>query len=65
MAIRDFGIDPSRSLLIGDRTVDILAAQDAGCEALLLRNEFSWGAASHCPPANEITSLYEALPYLT
>ncbi len=43
-AIERFGIDPSRSLMIGDKQGDLDAAAAAGVPARLLREQ-DWGAA--------------------
>lgn len=40
-AAKDFGIDLSESVLIGDRTVDLQAAREAGCLAYLVETGFA------------------------
>lgn len=42
-AARDFSLDPSRCVLIGDRTVDLEAARAAGAAAWLVRTGYGGG----------------------
>ena len=43
---RDWGVDLSRSCLIGDRWVDLLAAAGAGLDGLLVERPWSWEPTS-------------------
>ena len=61
-AKRDFGIDVSRSFMVGDREGDILAGRAAGCQTIHLRHpedESPQAGADH-----EITVLSELLPLI-
>lgn len=43
-----FGVDPTRLLMVGDAPPDMLAAQAAGCLAVLV----GWGYGAHAVPAD-------------
>lgn len=59
-AIRDFGIDPARSVLIGDKDSDIEAARHAGIGLKLLFGSSTIDAAECCA----VHSLVDAMPVL-
>jgi D-glycero-D-manno-heptose 1,7-bisphosphate phosphatase len=40
-ATRDLRLDPEKCILIGDRTVDLQAAREAGCQAYLVKTGFA------------------------
>jgi D-glycero-D-manno-heptose 1,7-bisphosphate phosphatase len=58
-AIRDFRIDPLRSVMIGDNAVDILAAHRAGCATALLLSDADAPALPPPSPAHTV------IPHLT
>ncbi|GAC1366658.1 MAG: HAD family hydrolase [Actinomycetota bacterium] len=49
-AAAEWDIDLGRSWLVGDRWVDLLAAQRAGVEPILLQRPWSWQPTSAGPP---------------
>ncbi len=49
-----WGVDLSRSSLIGDRWVDIAAAASAGIDGILLRRPWSWDATSQGRPPPDL-----------
>lgn len=52
-AAADWGIDLTRSYLVGDRWVDLAAAQSAGVDGILLECSWSWRPTSEgSPPAD-------------
>jgi len=60
-AIKDFNIDPERSILIGDSPSDIIAAQAANVALSIL---FSSTSYENCRPSYRIKYLKEAIPIL-
>jgi D-glycero-D-manno-heptose 1,7-bisphosphate phosphatase len=61
-AARERGIDPSRSIMIGDRWRDIEAGQAAGCSTILIDGEGHQEKPS--TPDRIVRSLTEAVAYI-
>ncbi len=60
-AALDFGIDMSKSFVIGDRTVDILSGKRAGCKTILVRTGHAGRDGKHDVKADyEVNNLVEA-----
>jgi D-glycero-D-manno-heptose 1,7-bisphosphate phosphatase len=57
-AADDLEIDLDRSWLIGDRWVDIAAAEAAGVRGVLLERPYSWAATSSGSPPVELVPRY-------
>lgn len=59
-AAAEWDVDTDRSCLVGDRWVDILAAQRAGVDAILLERGWSWQATSAGVPPPGLQPLHRA-----
>lgn len=59
-AADELGIDLASSWLVGDRWVDIAAAQAAGCRSVLIRNAQSWLPTSAGAPPAGLTPTLES-----
>jgi D-glycero-D-manno-heptose 1,7-bisphosphate phosphatase len=53
-AAREFGIDPSRSFVVGDRWLDIRLARAVGAQAVLVRTGF--GSTAERQPVSDVTA---------
>ena len=53
-AAHDLGLDLQTSWLVGDRWVDIAAAQAAGLRSILVEHEHSWSPTSSGTPAADL-----------
>jgi histidinol-phosphate phosphatase family protein len=53
-AARDLGLDLGDSWLVGDRWVDIAAAEAVRVRGVLLNRDYSWRASSDGPPPHEL-----------
>lgn len=68
-AVREFGIDPARSFVIGDRTVDVAMAKNAGARAILVLTGYGSAERELCErdqiPLDYVASdLYDAMEYV-
>jgi histidinol-phosphate phosphatase family protein len=63
-ATHDLRLDPSQSVLVGDRPCDIEAAHLAGCGKALLLDPLHARPSTAGPHRHIITNLLEALPFL-
>lgn len=63
-ALKEFQIDPSQSLLIGDSDKDIEAGQKIGCQTVFIRNKYNSDELKKCQPDHVIQTLTEALSLL-
>jgi len=55
---RDWGVDPAKSFLVGDRWRDIAAGQQAACTAIFL--DFQYAETQPVPPYYRVSNLLEA-----
>jgi histidinol-phosphate phosphatase family protein len=56
-AARDLRLDLDASWLVGDRWVDIAAAEAAGVRGVLLDRDYSWRPSSDGPPPEELRAV--------
>lgn len=60
-AIRDFGVDPTLSLMVGDSYRDVLVGQAVGAKTVFLKNEHNAKELPRCNPDHVIDRLQEAV----
>ena len=53
-AAREWKLDLSQSWLVGDRWVDVLAGERAGCRTVLVEHPYSWSATSAGSPPDDL-----------
>ncbi len=64
-AIRDFELDPLRSLMIGDKAADILAGERAGTGTVFITGkEDTAVVTAQCRPGLIVNRLTEAVDYI-
>ena len=61
-AARQWGLDPNRSFMVGDRWSDVVAGQTAGCRTVLV--ETPWSKRERCQPDHCVRDLVEAVEWI-
>jgi D-glycero-D-manno-heptose 1,7-bisphosphate phosphatase len=49
-AVREFGVDPAQSFVVGDRWLDVALAREVGAEGILVRTGYGLSVEAHRPP---------------
>lgn len=58
-AARDFDIDCTQSIMVGDRDRDVLAGSAVGCRTFFIKNEFNETCLASCSPDGVVINLEE------